>query len=152
MAHGGDDSLDAEADGGCIEAGCLPSFEEDEGFVEFEGGLAECAGAEIGEHGDGCGEGFTQGEGSWIAGSDAELGEVWAVGGTGVEIDHCVAKGEDFCSDCVSDAAALGAFLGAGEDPIEVAAVRQVAGARGEGGEVDDGDGEEGSVEFPDGG
>lgn len=85
-------------------------------------------------------------------GGNAELGEVRTIEGSGVEVDHRMAERQDFCGNGMGEARSLGAFFGAGEEAVEIAPVRKVAGAGGESGEVYDGECEQGAAQASHGG
>lgn len=75
------------------------------------------------------------------------MGEVSAVDGSSVEVNHGIAAGNEFFADDPGESRTEGTSGGSREEAIEIATVREVARAIEERGHIKNGHGEQGTAQ-----
>ena len=130
-------------DGIAVEPQRLTCFVEQHLRAALPGGVAERAVADPGVQHDGRAEGLGQLAGQGVVEVGADLGQVGTPVGAGVQIEAHLALRDDLGHEEVRDAARERSAGRAGERPVQVTTVGQVAVAGHEAQDVDDGYGDE---------
>ena len=138
---------DAGRDGPLVEAPRLTTLIEEDTGTALAGGVAERAVAQLGVIDHRRTEGLGERTRRRIVEVAADLREIGAAVGAGVQVDADLTLVDDLGHEEVGDAAGQRAAGRSGETPVEVAAVGEIAVTVHEADDVDDGHGEQGPAD-----
>ena len=147
VAHHVDDPLFPGANIDFVETQGLAGLIQDHRHPQVRGALPQGAVPDLGVDRQWRAEGLGDGQGFGVVQVGANLREVAAVAGAGVQVDTVGGVGDNLRHKGVGYAAGQGAAGRAGEGAIEVAAVGQVAGVVDKTVDIDDGNGDQRALE-----